>query len=249
MVDFAKCQFRDIIKYKQHPMKLKMPKGKLIVIDGIDGAGKATQTKLLLEKIKQTGKDAQTLDFPQYYDNFFGKLIGRFLNNEFGDAPKINPYLASVLYAADRFESQGKISAWLEDGKIVILDRYVSSNQIHQGGKIHDVKEKEIFLEWLEKMEFEVFKIPKPDAIIFLNVPYDYSKNLLKKKTARNYIKKAKNDKVEKNKQYQMSSYFQSLELVKRNNNWLEINCIKNNELLPPDKISDSIWNKLRKII
>jgi len=230
-------------------MKNYNSKGKLIVIDGIDGAGKATQTKLLLEKLKKSGRAAETMDFPQYYDNFFGKLIGRFLNNEFGDAPNINPYLASVLYAADRFESKEKISAWLKDGKIVILDRYASSNQIHQGGKIHDATEKETFLKWLEEMEFQVFKIPKPDAIIFLNVPYDYSKDLLKKKSSRDYIKKAKNDKVEKDKQYQTSSYTQSLDLVKKYNNWLEISCVENNELLPPDKISDLIWNKLNKII
>lgn len=230
-------------------MKHNNHKGKLIVIDGIDGAGKATQTKLLLARLKKSGKPAKTLDFPQYYENFFGKMIGRFLNNEFGDAPKINPYLASVLYAADRFESKEKISKWLKQGKTVILDRYASSNQIHQGGKIYNSKQKEIFLKWLEEMEFGVFKIPKPDVIIFLNVPYDYSKKLLLKKSSRDYIKKDKNDKVEKNKYYQTSSYEQSLCLLKKYNNWLEINCLDKNELLPPEKIHEIIWNKLSTII
>lgn len=224
-------------------------KGKLIVIDGIDGAGKATQTKLLINRLKKEGYKTATLDFPQYYNNFFGKLIGRFLNNEFGDAPKIDPYLASVLYAADRFESKNKIANWLKDGKIVILDRYVSSNQIHQGGKIHDSKQKEIFLNWLEEMEFYVFKIPRPDAIIFLNVPYDHSKFLLKKKGSRNYIINAKNDKVERNQKYQISSYEHSLELVKKSNKWIEINCIENNFLLSPEKISQCIWDKLANVI
>lgn len=224
-------------------------KGKLIVIDGIDGAGKATQTKLLIKRLKKEGYKTATLDFPQYYNNFFGKLIGRFLNNEFGDAPKINPYLASVLYAVDRFESKNKIANWLKDGKIVILDRYVSSNQIHQGGKIQDSEQKEVFLNWLEEMEFDVFKIPKPDAIIFLNVPYDHSKFLLKKKDSRNYINNAKNDKVERNRKYQISSYEHSLELVKKNNKWIEINCIENNFLLPPKKISQRIWDKLANVI
>jgi len=224
-------------------------KGKLIVIDGIDGAGKATQTKLLIDRLKKGGYKTATLDFPQYYNNFFGKMIGRFLNNEFGDAPKINPYLASVLYAADRFESKNKILNWLHDGKIVILDRYVSSNQIHQGGKIANAKQKEAFLNWLEEMEFDIFEIPKPDAIIFLNVPYDHSKYLLKKKSSRNYITNAKNDKVEKDKKYQTSSYKHSLELVKKNNKWIEINCIENNILLSPEKISERIWNKLANVI
>lgn len=230
-------------------MKIKKNGGRLIVIDGIDGAGKATQTKLLLERLRKAHKEAETLDFPQYYNNFFGKLIGRFLNNEFGNAPKINPYLASVLYAADRFESRGMISNWLKKGKVVILDRYASSNQIHQGGKIHDLRQKEIFLNWLEEMEFNVFKIPKPDAIIFLNVPYDYSKKLLKTKPLRNYIKSAANDKVEKNKDYQAASYMHSLELVKKYNNWIEINCIRNGALLKPEEISDLIWNKLETVL
>lgn len=224
-------------------------KGKLIVIDGIDGAGKATQTKLLLNKIRLNEYEAETLDFPRYYDNFFGKLIGRFLNNEFGDATKTSPYLASVLYAADRFESKNKIIEWISLGKIVILDRYVSSNQIHQTGKIKNDKEKEIFLKWLENMEFDVFGIPRPDAIIFLNVPYKMSKKLLTKKSNRKYIKSASRDKVEKSKSYQESSYAQSLNLIKKYNNWIQINCVENNTLLSPERISDKIWEKVRVMI
>ena len=134
-------------------------------------------------------------------------------------------------------------------GKIVILDRYSSSNQIHQSGKIKSAKERNKFLNWLEEMEFNIFKIPTPDMIIFLNVPYKISKKLLTKKVSRNYVKGAKNDKVEKSRIYQESSYSQSLNLVKRYNNWTEVNCIRNNELLSPEKISDLIWNKLEKFL
>lgn len=224
-------------------------KGKLIVIDGIDGAGKATQTKILMRNLRKLKYKTATIDFPQYYNNFFGKLIGRFQNNEFSDAPKTSPYLASVLYAADRWETKNKIEKWLKDGKIVILDRYSSSNQIHQGGKISDPKKRKEFLNWLEEMEFDVFKIPKPDLIIFLNVPYKISKKLLTKKVSRNYIKSAKNDKVEKSRVYQESSYLQSLNLIKKYNNWIEINCVRNDKLLSPEKISDLIWDKLKKAL
>jgi len=157
-------------------MRRNKHKGKLIVIDGIDGAGKATQTKLLIKRLKKEGHKTATLDFPQYYNNFFGKLIGRFQNGEFGDAPTTNPYLASVLYAADRWESKSKIEKQLKERRIVVLDRYVSANQIHQGGKILGAKEKKNFLDFLEEMEVKIFKIPKPDEIIFLNVPYQFSK-------------------------------------------------------------------------
>ena len=225
----------------------KNKKGKLIVIDGIDGAGKATQVKLLMKHLKKFKYKTATLDFPQYYNNFFGKLIGRFQNNEFSDAPKTSPYLASVLYAADRWETRDKIEKWLKEGKIVILDRYSSSNQIHQGGKILDPKKRKEFLDWLEKMEFSVFKIPKPDLIIFLNVPYKISKKLLTKKVSRNYIKSAKNDKVEKSRIYQESSYRQSLNLVKKYNNWTEINCIKNEKLLSVEDVGNLVWEKIEK--
>ena len=230
-------------------MKKNKAKGKLIVIDGIDGSGKATQAKLLMKRIKKSGYKTATLDFPQYYNNFFGELIGKFQNNEFGNAPKISPYLASVLYAADRWEAKEKIEKWLEDGKIVLLDRYSSSNQIHQGGKISDPKKRKKFLEWLEEMEFNVFKIPRPDAIIFLNVPYKISKKLLTKKVSRNYVKNAKNDKVEKSRVYQESSYQQSLNLVKKYNNWTEINCVKNDRLLSVEEISDLIWNRVEEFL
>jgi dTMP kinase len=230
-------------------MKKNKSKGKLIVVDGIDGSGKATQVKLLIKRLRKERHKAATLDFPRYYDNFFGKLIGRFQNNEFSDAPKTSPYLASVLYAADRWEAKNKIEKWLKEGRVVILDRYASSNQIHQGGKIKDAKKRNKFLNWLEEMEFSIFKIPKPDMIIFLNVPYKISKKLLTKKVSRNYIKSAKNDKVEKSRIYQESSYLQSLNLVKKHNNWIEINCVRNNELLSPEKISDLIWSKLEKFL
>ncbi|MFZ2970316.1 MAG: dTMP kinase [Minisyncoccia bacterium] len=230
-------------------MQKNKSKGKLIVIDGIDGAGKATQTKLLIKKLNEKGFLTATLDFPQYYNNFFGKMIGRFLNGEFGNAPETNPYLASVLYAADRWESGKKIEKWLKDGRIVILDRYASSNQIHQGGKISDLKKKKKFLNWLEEMEFGVFKIPKPDAILFLNVPYEISKVLLKKKNSRGYVKNGKNDKVEKSRTYQQSSYQQSLDLIKKHNNWFEISCVRNCELLTPEDVSGLVWNNIKKIL
>lgn len=224
-------------------------KGKLIVIDGIDGAGKATQTKLLIERLTKAGYSTATLDFPRYYDNFFGRLIGRFQKGEFGDAPKLNPYIASVLYSADRWESKNQLEKWLEAGKVVILDRYVSSNQIHQGGKISVIQEKKKFLAFLEEMEFQVFKLPKPDAVIFLNVPFSVSRNLIAKKSARAYIGGAESDQVEKSQSYQESAYRQSLEMVKKYNNWLEINCVENETILSPRAISEKIWPIVSRII
>ena len=107
-----------------------MKKGKLIVLDGSDGSGKATQTRFLLARLKKEGYRVKTLDFPQYEKNFFGKLIGECLVGDYGDFVKIDPHIGSVLYAADRYESKPVIERWLKQGFVVVLDRYVSSNQI-----------------------------------------------------------------------------------------------------------------------
>ncbi|MCK5490571.1 MAG: dTMP kinase [Candidatus Pacebacteria bacterium] len=230
-------------------MKKTNQKGRFIVIDGIDGSGKATQVELLVKRLKKEGYNVATIDFPQYYNNFFGKMTGRFQNGDFGNAPETSSYLASVLYAADRWETKSKIEKWLKEGKVVILDRYVSSNQIHQGGKIKNAKERKLFLEWLEEMEFEVFKIPRPELIVFLNVPYSISKKLLETKNARDYLKNAKNDQVEKSRNYQEASHKQSLKLIKEHNNWIEINCVEDNKMLNTEDINDLIWEEVKAFI
>lgn len=128
------------------------------------------------------------------------------------------------------------------------MDRYVSSSQIHQGGKISDAEEKKKFLDFLEKMEFDVFKIPKPDAIIFLNVPYEISKKLVEKKSRRAYVGTDKKDKVEISRAYQEGAYRQSLDLVRKYNNWIEISCTEKGVLLASLAISDKIWAALEKM-
>src|SRR3989344_9179485 len=162
----------------------KNNRGKLIVIDGIDGSGKATQVKLLAEKLKQLKIPVKTIDFPHYDDNFFGKLIGEYLSGAYGDFIQTDPRVASVLYAADRFESSQQIKNWLAQGFVVIADRYVSANQIHQGGKIADNKKRQDFLRWLDQMEYEIFKIPRPDLVIYLDVPLAVSQAWLEQKAA-----------------------------------------------------------------
>ena len=230
---------------------MKKNKGKFIVIDGTDGSGKATQTKLLVKRLKKEGYGVKTIDFPQYKRNVFGKMVGRYLSGEFGGASDVNPYLASTLYAADRFETKEKIIKWLKSGNIVIADRYASSNQIHQGGKIKDDAERKIFLDWLEVMEYQVFKIPKPDSIIYLDVPIKFSVKLLEEKKAqskKNYLK-GKKDIHENDLKHLQDAKESAIKLVKKLNNWTRINCVKNDKLMSIEEVSDIIWNKVSKII
>ncbi|MDP1883988.1 MAG: deoxynucleoside kinase [Candidatus Moranbacteria bacterium] len=228
-----------------------MREGKFIVIDGTDGSGKATQAKLLVSKLRKNKFKVKTIDFPRYYKNFFGKFIGECLAGGYGDFLALNPRIASVLYAADRFESSKEIQKWLAEGNIVIADRYVSSNQIHQGGKIKNEKDRKDFLKWLEKMEFGIFAIPKPDAVIYLDVPVEITQKLLIGEEGgykKRYLKGRK-DAAENDIAHLQDARASAIKLIRKNNNWQRINCVKNGELMPIGEINDMIWNKVEKIV
>lgn len=224
--------------------------GKFIVIDGTDGSGKATQAKLLAEHFKKENKKVKTIDFPRYYNNFFGKFIGGCLAGDFGNFLEVSPYIASTLYAADRFESSYEMKKWLDEGYFVIADRYASSNQIHQGGKIKSKSERKKFLNWLEKMEFEVFKIPRPDLIIYLNVPLDITRKLLinKEKSRKKRYLKGKKDLHESNQTHLENAKRSALDLIKRFNNWVQVDCIKGGRLMTKKEISNLICGIVKKL-
>ncbi|MDP2838078.1 MAG: thymidylate kinase [Candidatus Moranbacteria bacterium] len=226
--------------------------GKLIVLDGADGSGKATQAKLLLARLKKEGYHVKALDFPQYEDNFFGELIGRSLAGEYGDFIAVDPHIASTLYAADRFESKPKLEKWLKAGNVVVLDRYVSANQIHQGGKITDVKKRKEFLRWLDTLEFTVFGFPRPDMVLYLDVPQAISDKLLlqgKQGVSQNRAVKGKKDLAEKNKKYLAASRESALKIVEQGNNWKRIACAPKGELLSREAIAELVWKKVKAIV
>lgn len=228
-----------------------MKKGKLIVIDGIDGSGKATQVRLLEDRLKKEGVKIKTIDFPRYEENFFGKLIGEYLSGIYGDFIKVDPKLASVLYAADRFESSSKIKEWLDKGFVVLADRYATANQIHQGGKISNLKKRKEFLDFLDKMEYDVFKIPRPDLVIYLDVPFEVSKVWLQKKVAlrkKKYLKGRK-DVAEDNLIHLKNSRESALLLAKQNKNWQKIVCCKGAVCLSPEQVSEQVYDIIKKHI
>lgn len=230
---------------------MKKQKGKFIVIDGIDGSGKATQVGLLKEKLVKLGVKVKTIDFPRYADNFFGKLIGEYLSGMYGDFIQVDPRLASVLYAADRFEASGVIRKWLDEGYTVIADRYVSANQIHQGGKINNRKMREAFLKWLDAMEHGVFKIPRPDKVIYLDVPFEVSKEWLQQKVAqrkKGYLKGRK-DVAEDNLIHLKDSRDSALALEKSNKNWTRIECCDGMVCMLPDQVHEQVFEVVKKII
>ncbi|MDD3190270.1 MAG: hypothetical protein PHI66_01085 [Candidatus Pacebacteria bacterium] len=225
---------------------MKKNKGFFIVLDGIDGAGKATQTALLLEKLKKEGRKTGTLDFPRYYDNFFGKLVGKHLAGEFG---MCDPHIASILYALDRWESKGQIEKELKAGKIFVCNRYMSANMIHQGGRIKDKKKRQELMKWLEEMEFDILKIPKPDLVIYLDIAPEVGQKLVDRKNEREYTGGKKRDIYEKDKQHLTDAREQALALTRKKKEWRKISCIKNGKLLSPETIGNLVWKETKKYL
>jgi dTMP kinase len=164
---------------------------KLFVIEGVDGAGKSTQIKLLRDFFSKKGYSCEYMHFPRTETPYFGELISRFLRGEFGTLNDVDPYLAAMLYAGDRKDASTMISKWLTDGKIVFLDRYTYSNIAYQCAKLEERSAQDKLMNWIFSLEFGHFAIPKPDLNIFLDVPFDFAeKNLTKIRTGsdRNYL-------------------------------------------------------------
>jgi dTMP kinase len=228
-----------------------MKRGRLIVLDGADGCGKNTQTKLLVERLLSLGMKAKSLDFPGYERNFAGKFIGECLAGKHGDFLAVPPKIASVLYAVDRFESREKIERWLSEGYLVILDRYASSNQIHQGAKISDPSDRQEFLEWLDVLEYQVLKIPRPDMVIYLDVPLELSLELLQKarKSGESEKKKryleGKEDQAESDIEHLKAARVSAESVAKMSKDWVTVRCSGDGKILPREIINDLIYNEV----
>jgi dTMP kinase len=221
-------------------------KGKLIVIEGSDGAGKTTQLGLLKAYLDSQGHPVESVDFPRYYDSFYGKMIANFLRGEYGPLDTVNPYLISVIYAADRGSAAPEMHQWLKEGKIILSNRYATSNLAHQSGRIAPLKRK-AFIEWDLELEYEVNKIPKEDIVIFLHVPVEVSLKLMKNndRKSREYMK-GKKDMVEKDTTYLKHSEDAYLSLVKKFPHWVKVECVDNEGNL---RSREDIHEEVKKVL
>ncbi len=220
-----------------------MQKGILVVIDGIDGSGKATQARLLAERLEKEGHAVERIDFPRYDAPMFGEFLGECLAGKHGDFLHLDPKIASTLYALDRFEASPQIRTWLEEGKVVVADRFASSNQIHQGGKIVDASRREAFLDWIGNMEHEVLGVPRPDAVVYLRVPVEVSLSLLaKEREAKNKALEGEaQDVVEKDRMY-LERSMESAEHLSHEPNWHAVECVEGEVLRTPEVIHEDVY-------
>ena len=215
--------------------------GKLFVIDGTDGSGKQTQFDLLKKHLDEDGINYKTVSFPNY-DSPSSSLVKMYLSGEFGEnANDVSPYIASTFYAADRYATYTKeYKEYFENGGIILADRYTTANMVHQAGKISDKKEREKFLNWLFDLEFNLYGLPKPTRVFFLNMPPQKVKELIKDRKNK-FTHNNQKDIHERDEKHLQDAYDAACSLVDIYD-WKEIKCVKNNELRTRENIHEEIY-------
>ena len=221
--------------------------GFLIAVDGVDASGKQTQTELLLKRL-EAEFGVRLISFPAY-DNPSSTLVKMYLNGEFGsNADDVNAYAASSFFASDRYATYK--TDWGSDyeaGKLIIADRYVSSNMIHQAGKIEDVEQKEEFLDWLFDLEYNKFGLPEPDVTIFLDMPPEWGAKLMKER-ANKITGEAQKDIHESDSTHLQKSYDNALFAAKKYN-WDIISCINETGIRLIEDIHEEIYSRVKEYI
>lgn len=211
---------------------------KLIVIEGLDGSGKATQAGCLVQRLNQSGKPALGVSFPDY-NSQSSALVRMYLNGEIGEADDVNAYAASSFYAADRYISY--VQHWKQpylNGQIIVADRYVTSNAVHQMAKLPR-QEWDAYLDWLMDFEFNRMQLPSPDIVFYLETELETSQALLRK---RYHGDNTKQDIHESNREY-LSRCRDTARYAADKLGWTTIRCCKDNgSILPMETIAQTIW-------
>lgn len=217
----------------------------LIVLEGIDGSGKGTQAAHLQASLNDAGVRTTLLSFPRYQSTFFGARIGEFLNGDFGTLDQLHPFLVSLLYAGDRFESREVLDSARRQSDIVILDRYVSSNIAHQSAKVTGDKRAQL-IEWIQHIEHQLFGLPKPNQVFLLDIPVDASQELIHCKQQRTYTD-LKTDLQEADVSYMAHVRAVYLELAAANSNWQTVSAMNEGSLRSIESIADEILQSVRQ--
>ena len=224
----------------------------LIVLEGLDGAGKSTQIAMLQEYLKKMSKNVQYLHFPRFNAPVFGDLIARYLRGELGSAKEINPYLVALLFAGDRRDASVIIREWLKNGDYVILDRYVYSNIAFQCAKTEGEEIAASLRSWILETEYGVYDIPRPDINLFLDVPISFVESKLGQKRKgddRDYLK-GKSDIHEESISYQMIVRQIYLNECSNSNDIRRVDCTgRSGEMLSAEEIHRIIIKKIEEAI
>lgn len=224
-----------------------MMKGKLIIIEGGDGSGKATQTRLLVEGLRKNGKSVKAVSFPDY-DSESSALVKMYLRGDFGkDADAVNPYAASAFYAVDRFASyQMHWKQFLQEGRIVIADRYTTSNMLYQMIKIETQVEKETYLNWLEDFEFNKMGLPRPDCVILLDVPLEVTEQLMAQRVGKTGGQTG--DIHERDESF-LRRCHEAYDMLANKYNWYRIDCTLQQKMRSAEDIHKDVYQQVMRIL
>jgi dTMP kinase len=221
---------------------------RFLVIEGLDGSGKSTQLKLLREYLDQVAVSYKYLHFPRLEEGIFGDLVARFLRGEMGANDQVDPYLVAMLFAGDRADASARIRQWMDDGNLVIVDRYVYSNIAFQCAKLNSLNEKHRLRDWILDFEFGYNKLPRPDLNLYLNVPFEFTKkqlNIARNGEDRSYLK-GERDIHEENLDFQVQVQKVYLSLQEYVDDLEIINCMgPDGTMLSPGEISNLIIKQM----
>ncbi len=222
--------------------------GIFIVLEGIDGSGKGTQFHLLAERLQAEGYDVALFDFPQY-DAPSSYFVQKYLNGQYGAVEDIGPYTGSLFYALDRFDAAQKIRIALKQGKVVLANRFTGSNMAHQGTKFRESHERRGYFIWLDNLEFEMLKIPRPDMNIVLRVPAAIAQKLVDQKKQRSYTanKRDLHEADLSHLERAVEVYDDLCQLFPKD--FSQIDCVQDGRLQNIDAVSELIRQKIAPIL
>jgi dTMP kinase len=220
--------------------------GSIITIEGLDGSGKSTQIKWFTAKLESLGIAHRFIHFPMMNKGVYGKLIAAYLRGEFGSLEEVHPKLVALLFAEDRKEHLGLLQQWLEEGYLIIMDRYVNSNIAFQCAKTEELLQKQELKEWILEFEFKHNQLPKPDISFFLHVPFDVITRSLHQYRVgddRTYLN-GKVDIHEDSLSLQKGVYEEYLAMVQEQDNFHEVRCFtEHQEWLSPEEIHHRLFD------
>jgi dTMP kinase len=221
---------------------------RFLVIEGLDGSGKSTQLRLLREHLELNDIPYKYLHFPRLEEGIYGKLIARFLRGEMGANDVVDPYLVALIFAGDRSDVAASIRLWMEEGYLVIVDRYVYSNIAFQCAKLTNWKEQEKLRDWILELEFGYHRLPRPDLNLYLNVPLEFIRRQLNGKRNgddRAYLR-GERDIHEEHLEFQEKVHRVYLSLKKKVDDLKIIDCVNaEGGMSSPEEISKLIIKNL----
>lgn len=224
-------------------------KGRLVAICGIDGSGKTVQCELLCRRACAAGRRVETMEFPRYGQGFFADLAARYLRGEFAKDPAlVSPYLAALPFACDRWQAAPMLRAWLEQGALVVCNRYVAANLAHQGAKIGSPAGRQEFARWIEDLEYGIFALPRPDLNVWLDMPPEIAAHLVSGKGEREYLQQNE-DIHETNSAHLKATREVYRELAEGGADWSTVTCARGGRPLPPEEIAESIWRGVSRAL